>query len=130
MCYKKLLKQSFYYANIGLIAMLIDFAVLYFLVEFLYVNYLIAVVLAFFVAVIFNFIAQKKFTFKDQNKNHAFQITSFFLIGIVGMGMNVGIIYVCVEYLGLWYMFGKVFATGVAFVWNFLANKFITFRFA
>ena len=105
------------------------FTILYFSVEFLKIYYLFSIVLAFIIASIVNFFLQKRFTFKDKNKKYSLQFSSFLLIGVVGMGINLFVVYMSVELLHLWYIFGKIFATGIAFIWNFLANRFITFRF-
>jgi putative flippase GtrA len=128
MNYKNFLGQSFSYAGIGMMAMLLDFLILYLFVEFVKMNYLVSVILAFIIAAIFNFFAQKKFTFKDKNKNYFYQLSFFGLIGVIGMGINVVVVFVSVHFFGLWYMSGKLIATVIAFIWNFFANKLITFR--
>ena len=108
--------------------MVIDFSVLYSLKEFAGVHYLLATLLAFLVASVFNFLGQKTLTFKNKQSNYGFQASSFLLVGLVGMGINLLVVFVFVRALGLWYMFGKIVAVGIAFIWNFFANKFITFK--
>ncbi len=124
----KTLRQFFQYGLIGFIAMLVDFSLLYLFAEYLLIHYLIAIALAYLGASIFNFSLQKRITFKSQSTRHLAQFSSFFLIGLVGMLTNLVVTYISVEYFLLWYFYGKFIATGVAFIWNFTANKLLTFK--
>ena len=91
---------------------------------------MVSIVVAFIIASMVNYILQKKYTFQCDEKNVVRQYLLFMIIGVVGMLINVVTVFVGVEYFGLWYMYGKVIATFLAFIWNFGANKFLTFRFA
>lgn len=121
-------KESFTYALLATVAMFVDFSILIILVEYFNLWYVVAVALAFSVAAFCNFLLQSTFTFSYARDNRLKRFISFFAIGVIGAVSSVIIVYVCVEFLGLWYLFGKVFATVIVFLWNFLANKFITFK--
>lgn len=126
----KVVRQFILYGLIGLVAMGIDFALTYSLTEYLGWYYLLSVVVAFIIASMVNFVLQKKFTFRCTEKNIVKQYLLFAVIGVFGMLINVVTVFVSVEYFQLWYMYGKVIATFIAFFWNFGANKFLTFRLA
>lgn len=116
------------YAIIGVIATISDFLVLVFFTEYLLVHYIISIVVAYLFASIVNFLLQKVFTFKCKKGAYLKQFMIFFTIGLGGLLINMGIIYAGVTLFGLWYIYGKVIATFVAFIWNFIANKLITFK--
>ena len=83
--------------------------------------------MAYLSANIVNYLLQKKFTFKCRRQDYLKQFLQFFLVGLVGMGINVVVVYFGTEYFGLWYIYGKVIATFFAFLWNYSANKYFTF---
>ena len=53
---------------------------------------------------------------------------SFVLVNLVGLGVNAGTMYLCLQVMGLHELLSLLLATGVAFAWNFAASKFLVFR--
>lgn len=125
--YKTNLIQFSNYFLIGGIATVIDFILLYFFKESFNLPLLTANSLSFCVALFFNFTCQKYVTFKTKG-NSLSQFFTFTLIASFGLLINSAILYFLVEFLGFWYLSAKVFATSFSFIWNFLANKSITFK--
>lgn len=121
-------RQFIIYGMVALIPTAVDFSLLYFLTEFAGVYYLLSLTIAFSIAAIVSYFAQKRLTFKNGSQRYAPQFSVFCLISLVGLLINAGIVFGAVEFFGLWYMFGKVVATGVSYIWNFSAHKYITFR--
>lgn len=115
------------YFLFGGIATIIDFLLLYWFKESFNLPLLTANIFSFCFALLFNFTCQKYFTFKCK-ANALPQLFKFTIIAIIGLVINSLILYILVEFGELWYLFAKVFATGFSFTWNFLANKFITFK--
>lgn len=122
------LKQFLKFCIVGTVGTAIDFSLLYLLVEFAHVWYLLAATISFIVAVINNYIFNKFWTFKDRDKDFLRQFGRFLVVSIIGLGLNVLILYVLVEFAGMWYILAKVLATGVVLIWNFFANKYWTFK--
>ena len=120
-------RQFIIYGMVALIPTVVDFSLLYLLTEFAGLYYLFSLVIAFVIALFFSYFFQKKFTFKNGSQRYAPQFSFFCLISLVGLLINAGIVFGVVEFFGLWYMFGKVVATGVSYIWNFSAHKYITF---
>jgi len=123
-----IIRQFIIYGTVALIPTTVDFSLLYLLTEFAGFHYLSSLVFAFIVALFFSYFFQKKFTFKNGCQKYAPQFSVFCLVSFVGLLINAGIVFSVVEVFGLWYMFGKVIATGVSFIWNFSAHKCITFQ--
>lgn len=56
---------------------------------------------------------------------HAFK---YYLVGGIGVLVNLGILYVLKEYAGLWYLVSSAIAIYISMTTNFLLNKSWTFR--
>ncbi|MFC1686328.1 GtrA family protein [Patescibacteria group bacterium] len=125
---KQDLKQFLKFCVVGTVGTAIDFGILYILVEYSNTWYLLAATISFVVAVINNYIFNKIWTFEDRDSSFVKQFAQFLVVSVVGLGLNILILYVLVEFAGMWYILAKVLATGVVLIWNFFANKYWTFR--
>lgn len=133
---RKLLKKHVEKIRFGIVGVAntsIDFTVLFVLVAL----GLPTVVGNFFstsTALIFSFFANKKFTFKHDDKNTNKQVVLFFAITLFGLWVIQPVIIESVKILiSSWFtdkyiilLIGKLFATGATLVWNyFLYRKFV-----
>lgn len=116
------------YLFISVIATVVDVAILFLLTDVVKIYYLISGTISFFFGTIVAYIGQKYFTFKDKDKRIAKQFGLFAFISIIGLLINLGVLKLCVDVLGLHYMIGKVIAIGIGFFWNYTANRKITFK--
>jgi len=117
-----------YYLIIAVIATIYDVALLYIFTEFAGFNYLLSATMSYCVGIVVGYVGQKTITFKDTNKRIAKQFGLFAFISFIGLLINLGVLKVCVDAFGLHYMIGKVFAIGIGFIWNYNANRKITFK--
>lgn len=116
------------YLFISVIATIVDVLILFLLTDIIKIYYLISGTISFFFGTIVAYIGQKTITFKDQNKQIAKQFGLFAFISFIGLLINLGVLKICVDVLGLHYMIGKVIAIGIGFFWNYTANRKITFK--
>ena len=116
------------YLFISVIATVIDVLFLFLLTDLIKINYLVSGTFSFFFGTVVAYTGQKYFTFKDKNKRIARQFGLFAFISVIGLLINLGVLKICVDVLGLHYMIGKVFAIGIGFIWNYTANRKITFK--
>ena len=58
----------------------------------------------------------------------AAEIAGVYLAAVVGLLLNMGIMFVLVDALGWNEMLSKVIATGLVFVWNFLIRRLAIYR--
>lgn len=119
--------QFFRYFIVGGIATVFDIGFLYFFTEFLLIYYLVSAALAFLVGVIVNYTLSKLWVFDKSRYSFGPEFIIFFIIGIVGLGLNELILYVSVEFFSLWYMTAKIISVIIVFCWNFFARKKILF---
>lgn len=117
-----------YYLIISVIATIYDVALLYIFTEFLGFNYLVSATISYCIGIIVGYVGQKTITFKDTDKRIARQFGLFAFISFIGLLINLGVLKICVDVLGLHYMIGKVIAIGIGFFWNYTANRKITFK--
>lgn len=120
----KLLLQIFKFVIVGGIATIIDFIVLFILKEFIGLNEIVANTISFTVSVIYNYIASVKWVFDvDENKNKSTQFIIFITFSIIGLLINNLILWICIDKFSLYYLIGKVIATGIVMVFNFITRK-------
>lgn len=115
------------YVTVGLCAVVLDIGLLYVLTEHAGLWYLISAILAFAVTFVFAFTLQKQWTFKDASGAYVRQGTAYLAIGLANMGLNIVLLYVCVDMLGFWYLGSQVCIMGALAFASFLANRHITF---
>ncbi|MBU0731576.1 GtrA family protein [Patescibacteria group bacterium] len=128
--YKPLLGQFIRFALIGILNTGIDYVIYLVLtryVEWFDENKVVATSIAFIVAATNSYFLNKIWTFRDKSRQVGRQYIKFFAVSLVGFGLNAIIFYFLLR-LGLFDIFAKILTTGVVLFWNFLANKFWTFK--
>lgn len=120
----KLMMQILKFGVVGGIATVIDYVIFFILHEILGINTIISNTCSFTVSVIYNYIASVKWVFDvDESKNEKTQFILFIVFSIIGLGLNTIIVYVCTDIIKLYSMIGKVTATAVVMVFNFITRK-------
>lgn len=122
--YRKLLIQFIKFSIVGVIAFCIDYGLFLLLTYVFGVNYLIASTISFVVSVVFNYTASMRYVFKgrpDQTRTQQFII--FFVLSVIGLGVNQLVLWLCVDMLGVPAWFGKLVATAIVMVFNFVTRK-------
>ncbi|KKR21041.1 MAG: hypothetical protein UT48_C0015G0002 [Parcubacteria group bacterium GW2011_GWE2_39_37] len=110
-------------------AALISFSILYVLTDIFGFWYLISSIIAFLIAVIFNFIVQKNWTFKaDQARESKNQLILFLVISLINLVINSLGMFFLVEKLRLWYMLAQFFLTGAQAIVNYFVYKGVVFK--
>ena len=124
------LRQLSKFVVIGSISALINFLILYSFTEWLKVWYLISCILGFVISAIFNFLVNKFWTFNNLIKGRQAlnQLLRFSIVSVLGLVINILIIYSLTEFVGFDYRISWVFACLIVLFWNFGFNKFWTFR--
>lgn len=125
----KLMRQIMRFGVVGGLAFLVDYGVLWALVDLLGVNYLVASTLSFSVSVIFNYILSSLWVFDcSGNGNKVGEFLVFLVLSILGLLLNLAIMWLSVDILGIHYLIAKVGSTTIVMVYNFLSRKLILER--
>ncbi len=122
-----LLKKIVKFAITGGIAAVIDLGGLQIMVRYMGVSEEVAVILSSLISVIFVFIFNKIFTFRDGSTRYASQITKFALVYGFAIILN-GAVSNFFLWLGFHYLIAKVFAIGIGAVINFVLSNMFVFR--
>lgn len=119
--------QMLRYAVVGGTGAIVDLGALYILTEFFHLYYLWSTTLSFIVSALLNFYFNRRWTFKSSG-NTKKQLLIFSFVATSGVVLNGFIMYILVDWLKIYYMLAKVFSVGIVTIWNFLWNKYFTFR--
>ncbi len=122
-------KQYFQFITVGGIGVILNLALLFLFTEFIGMYYILSESLAFFIATVNNFILNKVWTFKENLKNDPFKkLIQYLGISMIGVTINLSVLFLLVEFFSIWYMIAEIFATAASSVVNYLGNKFWTFK--
>jgi len=93
--------------------------------------------ISFGLATINSYYLNKAWTFEDTDKkNGGFKFAQFLTVSMIGIFINTGLVYLFTTFIDpmfgmgpqLWANIGKILATGISLIWNFLGYKFIVFK--
>lgn len=89
-----------------------------------------AVTISFSAAVINNYTWNILWTYRhqDHSDQHHVTLSKFFIVSVIGLLINLGIVYVMTDMLGFYWLIGKLIAMGIVLFWNFMANRLWTFN--
>ena len=120
---KKLIIQLIKFGIVGVIATLIDLAVLMLLKEFMHVDVLVASAVAFSVSVIANYILSMLFVFESRGNSKVKEFLVFVILSIGGLLLNQFIMWIGTEIMTAYYLWVKAFALVFVPIYNFITRK-------
>jgi putative flippase GtrA len=91
------------------------------------VNAVLASAVGSVAGAIINYLLNYEVTFRS-TKRHSEAAIKFAAVAVVGLGINVLAMTVCVDWIHLHYLPSQVVATGLVLLWNFSANRIWTFK--
>ena len=115
------------YCIVGFSGVIVDFSITWLLKEKLHANKYIANTAGFVSAATSNYALNRKWTFESENPRIAGEYVSFFVISIIGLGLNNLIIWLCADKMKWNFYFSKIVAIGLVTLWNFVMNYLFTF---
>ncbi len=124
---RDLLLKFLKFGLVGFSGVFVDFAITFVCKEWLKIPKYIANAIGFIIAATTNYYFNRIWTFFSNNPNILHEFSDFFIISTIGLAINTLILFLCVKKLKINFYIAKLFAIGVATVWNFLANYFYTF---
>lgn len=122
------IRQFLKYLLVGGGATLVEWALFWLLDEQLTMHHQWATVVAYTASTFVNWGLGRLFVFKESERGAAAEIAGVYLAALIGLLLNMGIMYVLVDALGWNEMLSKVLATGLVFVWNFLIRRLAIYR--
>ncbi len=124
---KAFLLKFLRFCIVGVSGTVIDFGLTWLCKEVFKIPKFIANAIGFVVAATNNYILNRIWTWGSTNDQVGVEYTKFFVVSLIGLGINTLILFIFNEKLKWNFYLSKVFATGVVMLWNFFANNFFTF---
>lgn len=119
-------RQFLLYLILGGILTLCEWLCFYALTFMLQIHYLISSVVVFVVISALGIVVYKRAIFGDSHLSARREIIAIYAINILGIALNSTILWLCVEFIALNAMIGKIIASFlVAFYSFFMRKKFI-----
>lgn len=113
---------------VGFSGVFVDFGITWFTKEKLHIQKYIANAIGFSSAASSNYFLNRVWTFESTNPRVMAEYTEFFVISLIGLGINTLVLWLLVSRFRINFYVAKIFAIAVVTVWNFLANALITFN--
>jgi len=123
---RKTLIQFFRYFVVAFLGLVLDFGTLAFCTEILGLNYLLSATFGFAFGLVANFFLSERYVFFDPIISGSFfRFSIYALVGLIGLGILISLMWVQVETLGVPYLTAKALATVVVYTWNFFARRML-----
>jgi len=113
------------YGFVAFVAFVIDFGLLYVFTTYFHMYYLLSATLSFLLSLYVNYIMSVGWVFRQAGHKKAVQIVSFLGIGLVGLVLNLIIIWLLTSQFGLYYLLSKLVAIVIVFFWSFFGRKYL-----
>jgi len=122
-------KHAVKYYIVGASGVLVNLGLLYSLTEFVGLWYLVSYIIAISVSITLNFTFNKFWTFSDSKNSQRTIVIYLKFVGVslLGMGIQLGSVYLLVESLSVYYMLAALISIGIASGINFIINRRWTF---
>lgn len=115
------------YCIIGCSGVAIDYAAFALLTKILGLHYQIANAISVSLGICNNFFWNAYLNFKIKDRI-VLRFCSFYCVGMIGLGISAGLLYVFVERIGANVLISKLTIILIVTVVQFLFNKFVTFK--
>ena len=116
------------YLLASVIALGLDFGLLWLLTEKAGLHYLTSSALSYSAGAVLHYVISVTLVFRERRlADRRMEFAGFFAIGLLGLAANQLVMKLAVDGLGQSYLLGKVAATGVSFVLTFVTRRAVLF---
>lgn len=112
---------------VGFSGVLVNFGVTWLFKEVFRLNKYVSNILGFVVAATTNYVLNRWWTFQSNNPEVGVEYAKYFLISLIGLGIDTLTVYLLNGKLKWNFYLSKVFAVGASTLWNFFGNLLFTF---
>ncbi|MCX6242477.1 MAG: GtrA family protein [Bacteroidetes bacterium] len=132
MDYAQLFNEAFIlkfikFCMVGFSGVFVDFGITFICKEFLKIQKYVSNAMGFTIAATTNYMLNRMWTFHSNNPQIGLEFTRFFLIALIGLGINLLIIWTMTGKFRVNFYISKLMATILVTMWNFLINAYFTF---
>ena len=116
------------FGAVGFSGVFVDFGITWLFKEKVKLNKYLSNAIGFVCAATSNYILNRIWTFESENADVATEYGKFMLVSAIGLGINSLTLYILTDKLNWNFYLSKIFAIGMATLWNFFANLLFTFK--
>ncbi|WP_396643575.1 GtrA family protein [Microbacterium sp.] len=114
---------------VGLASFAFDYGLFFVLYTYVGVQYILASTISFSLSLVLNYVLSLKFVFVAKpGRNIAREFAMFIGLSVIALGLNQLILFISVDGLGASPLVGKLIATAVVLVYNFISRKLLIER--
>ena len=124
---KEFLLKFLKFGAVGFSGVLVNFGVTWFFKEVCKFNKYLSNILGFIAAATTNYLLNRWWTFQSTTPQVGAEYAKYFLISVVGLGIDTLTVYLLNGKLKWNFYLSKVFAVGASTLWNFFGNLLFTF---
>jgi dolichol-phosphate mannosyltransferase len=126
-------KKLFKFGMVGLSGIVVNEGVLIYLKEFIHLALPVASIIAIELSIVSNFLLNDIWTFRSDREGHALgqrwqRFISFQVVSVGGAVINFVILNTLAVCVGIDYRVANILGILVAFIWNFLVNRRVTWK--
>jgi putative flippase GtrA len=123
---QKVFWQFARFLGVGVVSFAVDYGLFFVLFHLLGVQYVVASTISFSLSLVLNYFLSLKFVFQAQpGRNVAKEFAIYIGLNAVALGLNQAILFMTVDWLGTNPLVGKLIATAVVLVYNFISRKLL-----
>ena len=115
------------FGAVGISGLFVDFGITFLCKEIIKIPKYISNAIGFTMAASTNYLLNRIWTFQSQDPGIALEFSKFFIVSLIGLGINTLILWLLVSKFKTNFYLSKLFAIAVVMIWNFLANLLYTF---
>jgi putative flippase GtrA len=118
------------YSCIGGGTFTLDLILLFVLTDWIGINYLVSAALSFGLAITVNYYFSRNYVFPESEQKTLRGYFWFIVIALSGMAFVVGMMYILVTKLAVYYILARIMVAGITGLWNYFLNLYFNFRVA
>ena len=111
---------------VGLSGVLVNIGLLWLLTDIIGLFYLISAAISIESSIITNFILNNAFTFNDRTlplpESFFHRMLKYNFVSLVGLGINLSVLWLFTEIIGIYYLVSELFGIVAATLWNYFLS--------
>lgn len=116
------------YIVVGGVSALADWGIFVLALYGFDLHYLVAGTISFVFATALNYFLSARFVFGSGRRRRSERIFLLYMVSVIGVGFNLGLLSVGIDVLDLHPMVSKMIATSMVLGWNFFARYYFVFQ--
>lgn len=122
------ISSSIKFTIIGALGIFVNLSLLYILTDIVGIFYMLSGILAIFMSLTINFILNDTFSFKKKSSSIPIRFVKYVSITSIGVIINLATLYILTQYMGIFYVLSSFIGILVAYAWNLMINRRVTWR--